>query len=230
MLLHVDSSASATRDSVSRQLTGLFAEAWRSRHRDVGYRDLAAAPVPPLTRAYVALGQRVEEYGGLPLGKIADLAGNAAERREWDLTLPLVNEVLAAGTVLIGAPMYNLSIPASLKAWIDRVGFPGVFTDPGSGRSLLRDKKIVVIATRGGGYGSGMPGEPLDFQTPYLRAFFGKLGVSRENLTFVEAEFTRAGDVPGLARFRDLAAESLAAAREAVNTGFAVDLSDETVH
>ncbi|MFD2415252.1 FMN-dependent NADH-azoreductase [Amycolatopsis pigmentata] len=211
MLLQVDSSASDTRDSVSRQLTSLFAETWRSRHGPVGYRDLAAAPVPPLTRTYVTLGQRVEGFGTVPLGKVAELAENADERREWDLTLPLIDEVRAAGTVLIGAPMYNLSISAALKAWIDRIGFPGVFTDPVSGRSLLRDKEVVVVTTRGGGYGP-----ELNFQTPYLRAVLGKLGFSRANLTFIEAEFTRAEDVPGLARFRDHAAKSLAAAREAV--------------
>jgi FMN-dependent NADH-azoreductase len=134
VLLHVDSSASDARDSVSRHLTGLFAETWR--HGPVAYRDLAAAPVPPLTRAYVALGQRVEGYGTVSPAKVAELAENADERREWDLTLPLIDEILAAGTVLIGAPMYNLSIPAALKAWIDRIGFPGVFTNPASGRSL----------------------------------------------------------------------------------------------
>jgi len=223
-LLHLDSSASGPRDSVSRQLTGQFADLWRERNGTDGYRyrDLVADPVPHITAGYPILGQRVERCGTVPLDKVAEMAEGADEEREWARTLPLVNELLTADTVLIGVPMYNLSISAALKAWIDRVSFPGVYTDPGTGESLLRGTQVVLLLTRGGGYGPGTPMQAFDFQTPYLRAYFARLGVDRANLRLVQAELTRAGDIPALAQFQELAADSLAAARAAVTELVAV--------
>lgn len=217
-LLHLDASAGRFGDSVSRRLTALFADTWRGLHGADGYRyrDLAAEPVPPLTAAYCALGRRVGEYGAVPLAKVSGMARDAAERREWELTLPLVTELLAADTVLLGVPMYNFSVPASLKAWIDRITFPGVFTDPGTGESLLRGTEVVVVTARGGGYGPGTPRESFDFQAPYLRMYFGELGVAKEDLHLVHAELTRAGSTPETARFREPAERSLAEARAAV--------------
>ncbi|WJV51399.1 FMN-dependent NADH-azoreductase [Streptomyces flavofungini] len=217
-LLHLDSSADRRGGSVTRTLTGLFARSWRERYGDAGYRyrDLAAEPVPLVGPGYVALGTRTERQGAVPLAKVAALAEGADEEREWALTLPLVEEVRAAGTVLIGVPMYNFGVPAALKAWIDRVSFPGVYTDPDSGRPLLGGTRVVVVAACGGGYGPGTPREDCDFQVPYLRSFFGALGVADEELHVVRAELTRAGDIPALAPFKDLAADSLAAARAAV--------------
>jgi FMN-dependent NADH-azoreductase len=147
-LLHLDSSANCSGESVSRQLTALFADTWRARHGQAGYtyRDLAADPVPPLDTAFCALGRRAERHGLVPLDTVATLARTPAEERAWALTRPLITELLAAGTVLIGAPMYNYSVPASLKAWIDRVSFPGAFTDPVTGDSLLRGTKVVTIS------------------------------------------------------------------------------------
>ncbi|WP_237307844.1 FMN-dependent NADH-azoreductase [Streptomyces alboflavus] len=217
-LLHLDSSADRRGDSVTRALGGLFARSWRERYGDAGYRhrDLAAEPVPPLGSGFVSLGTRTERQGAVPLAKVAVLAEGADEEREWALTLPLVEEVRAAGTLLLGVPMYNFGVPAALKAWIDRVSFPGAYTDPDSGRSVLGRTRVVVVAACGGGYGPGTPREGCDFQVPYLRAFFGALGVPDEELHVVRAELTRAGDIAALAPFKDLAADSLAAARAAV--------------
>ncbi|MFD7719392.1 FMN-dependent NADH-azoreductase [Streptomyces sp. NPDC059814] len=217
-LLHLDSSANRSDESVSRQLTALFARTWRTAHGPAGYRyrDLAADPVPPLGTAYCSLGRRAERTGLVPPGGVDALTRSEAEKREWSLTRPLITELLAADTLLVGAPMYNFSVSAALKAWIDRVGFPGALTDPGTGEGLLRGTKVVVISPRGGAYGPGTPREGWDFQTPYLRAYFGEKGVAPEDLCFVNAEMTMAELVPGLARFRPLAASSLAAARTEV--------------
>ncbi|MGA8113522.1 MAG: NAD(P)H-dependent oxidoreductase [Actinocatenispora sp.] len=218
-LLHLDSSASGTGDSVSRQLTALYADTWRRLSgpaADHRYRDLAADPVAPISAAYVALGYRVERHGDVPTAEVGAFVDGAAEQREWAATLPLVTELLAAETLLLGVPMYNLSVPASLKAWIDRVSFPGVFVDPDTGTGLLRRARIVVLGARGGAYGPGSRGAGLDFQETYLRAYFGKLGVPGDRLSFVHAEMTRSGDRPELARFRDQARGSLADARSAV--------------
>ncbi|WP_235031716.1 FMN-dependent NADH-azoreductase [Actinacidiphila yanglinensis] len=217
-LLHLDSSANRRGDSVSRELTALFAETWRARHGPAGYRyrDLAADPVPPLDTGYCTLGRRLEQNGLPPLDEVGAWTRCPAEEREWALTRPLVTELLAAGTVLIGAPMYNYAVSALLKAWIDRVGFPGAFTDPHTGESLLRGTRLVVVTTRGGAYGPGTPREAWDFQTAYLRTYFGKQGVAEENIRFVSAEMTLAGLVPHLSRHRPAAADSLAAARARV--------------
>ncbi|WP_241844799.1 FMN-dependent NADH-azoreductase [Streptomyces silvensis] len=221
-LLHLDSSADRRGSSVTRRLTGEFARIWRERHEGAGYRyrDLAGEPVPLVGSGYVGLGTRVERQGVVPPEKVAALAEGAEEEREWALTLPLVAEVravgAAAGTLLVGAPMYNFGVPAALKAWIDRVSFPGVFTDPDSGRALLGEVRVVVVAACGGGYGPGAPLAACDFQVPYLRAYFARLGVAAERLHVVRAELTRARDIPGLAAFQDASDASLAAAREAV--------------
>jgi len=215
-LLHLDSSSSD--HSVSRRLTTLFAETWRGRYGSAGYRyrDLVANPVPLVGSAFVNLGERMESRGVIPCAEVAALTEGAEERREWALTRPLVQELLAAGSVLLGVPMYNFSVPASLKAWIDRVSFPGMFTDPDTGDSLLDGTRVVVVTARGGGYRPGTPRASFDFQEPYLRAYLGNLGVAEANLHFVHAEWTRSGEVPALARFGELTARSLAAARVAV--------------
>ncbi|NUU21376.1 MAG: NAD(P)H dehydrogenase [Streptomycetaceae bacterium] len=218
-LLHLDSSANRSGASVSRRLTARYAKAWRARHGSTGYRhrDLAADPVPPLDTAFCELGRRVERHGFVPPATVPDLIRNRAEERAWARTRPLVAELLAADTVLIGAPMYNYSVSALLKAWIDRVGFPGAFTDPDTGESLLRGTRIVVVTARGGAYGPGTPREGWDFQTPYLRAFFGKLGVAEADIAFVTAELTVADVVPHLHHLRASAADSLAAAEAEVD-------------
>ncbi|MGW7536543.1 FMN-dependent NADH-azoreductase, partial [Amycolatopsis sp. NPDC054798] len=204
-LLHVDSSADREA-SVSRRLGALFAEEWRRGGGTVRYRDVSAEPVPPLREAYARLGRRVERKGALSLKDIAALIADDDEQREWDLTLPLVNEVREARAVLLGVPMYNFGIPATLKAWIDRISFPGVFVDPESGRKLLADKDFVIVAARGGGYGPGAPREKFEFQASYLRAYLGDKGVEPDRLAFVAEEFTRVGDVPALDGLEDLAA------------------------
>jgi FMN-dependent NADH-azoreductase len=149
-LLHLDSSAHRSPESVSRALTALYADAWRVHHPGGGYRhrDLAADPVPPLTSGYCALGRRLERE--VPQPEVAEVIADAGERREWELTRVLVEEIHAADTVLVGVPMCNYSVPATLKAWIDRVCFPGALTD-------LSGLSVVVVATRGGGYRPGSP-------------------------------------------------------------------------
>jgi FMN-dependent NADH-azoreductase len=215
-LLHLDSSHSG--DSITRRLTARFADVWRERHGASRYqhRDLAADPVPLISPAYCALGRRVEKNGYVPPGKVDALIESDAEEREWALTLPLIEQFTAARTVLIGAPMYNFSVPASLKAWIDRVTFPGAYTDPDNGRGVLRGKRVVVVTARGGAYGPGTPREGFDFEEPYLRAYFGNLGIAEDDLEFVNAEMTLADLVPHLARFRETAAESLAEAESKI--------------
>ncbi|MGW5019814.1 MULTISPECIES: FMN-dependent NADH-azoreductase [Streptomyces] len=220
LLLHLDSAADGPDTSVSRQLTELFAARLRARRPDVRYRhrDLAADPVPPLGPGLPRLGRRLERTGLVPAHEVGAHTRDAEEAREWELTRPLVDELLAADLVLLGVPMYHFSVPAALKAWIDRVGFPGVFTDPAGGPGLLHRTRAVVVATRGGGYGPGTPREPFDFQLPYLRALLENLGVPARHLYTVTAELTLAALVPHLAHLRGTAAHSLATARARLET------------
>jgi FMN-dependent NADH-azoreductase len=219
-LLHLDSSAHRSSESITRRLTARFAATWRAEHGPAGYRhrDLAADPVPPLGSAYCALGRRAEQHGQVPLAAVETLAASPAERREWAQTRPLITELLAASSLLIGAPMYNYSVPAALKAWIDRVSFPGAFTDPGTGERLLGGLRVVVVVARGGTYGPGSPREGCDFELPYLRAYFGRQGVPEANISFVSADLTLTSLAPHLVRFRPQAARSLAAAWAEVGT------------
>ncbi|WP_405004986.1 NAD(P)H-dependent oxidoreductase [Kitasatospora purpeofusca] len=215
-LLHLDSSASPLDRSVSRRLTARFARAWQARHPDAGYRhrDLAADPVPFVGPGYASLGIRVERRSApVPLPDIHSLATTPDEQHEWSLTHPLITELHAADTLLLGVPMYNFTVPAALKAWIDRITFPGAHT----GR--LTATRVVVVTARGGGYGPGTPREAFDFQTPYLRAWFTEhLGIPDANLRFVHAELTRATDIPALTPYRDLATTSLGTARTTLTT------------
>ncbi|GGV39013.1 FMN-dependent NADH-azoreductase [Streptomyces spectabilis] len=218
VLLHLDSSADRRAGSVTRELGAAYARGWLARHPGAAYRyrDLTAEPVPLVGEGYVRLGIRAERQGAVPLEKVAALAEGAEEEREWAATLPLVTQVREATTLLVGAPMYNFSVSAALKAWIDRVSFPGAYVDPDDGRPLLAGTRVVVAAACGGGYGPGTPREGCDFQLPYLRAYFATLGVAGENLRVVRAELTRARDIPALGRFRELGERSLAGAREAM--------------
>jgi FMN-dependent NADH-azoreductase len=216
-LLHLDASASHATTSVSRRLTSTFVDEWRRTHGGTySYRDLAADPVPLVTSDYVTLGTRVERHGAVSPHAIAAMAEGAGERDEWARTVPLVEQLLAADIVLLGVPMYNYSVPAAMKAWIDRVTFPGVYTDPRTGDSLLAGTRVVVVTARGGGYGPDTGRAGCDFQEPYLRWYFRNLGVHDEDITFVHAEFTRAADIPTLAAFRHLTESSFAAAHAKV--------------
>ncbi|MFD3402207.1 FMN-dependent NADH-azoreductase [Kribbella sp. NPDC058693] len=213
MLLHLDSSANRSDESVTRRLTGLFADRWRSIHGSTGYRyrDLAADPVPPIDTAYCQLGRRSEREGVVPLDLVGALIESEAEADAWAVTEPLINEVIASSTILIGAPLYNFSLPAALKAWIDRITFPGALA--------LGDTEVVVITSRGGAYGPGTPREGWDYELPYLRAYFTSYGVRDDNIRFITAELSLAGLVPHLAHLRPLAERSLAEAISCVAAG-----------
>jgi FMN-dependent NADH-azoreductase len=108
-LLQIDSSARRT-SSVSRQLTAKFAEEWRKSHPDgeVIQRDLSATTLPLIT----------DDWGATYL---EDSQLTLTQRSYLSTSDQLIRELAAADTVVIGAPMYNFTIPSSLKAWIDQV-------------------------------------------------------------------------------------------------------------
>ncbi|HEY5833418.1 FMN-dependent NADH-azoreductase [Streptomyces sp.] len=211
-LLHIDSSPRP--DSVTRRVTAEFAASWRAAHPDDApytYRDLAAAPVPHIDADQVAIMHRLESTGVRDLGVARDAAGTPEEKASWAVAWELIDEVLAADTVVLGVPMHNFSVPSTFKAWFDRLVIPPLVVDPGTGMGPLSGKKVVVITARGGAYGPGAPRHGFDFQEPHLRAAFGMVGFA-DDLTFLNSELTKSAHVPRLAGFKEMAAASLTAA------------------
>lgn len=192
-ILHIDSSPRGER-SISRTLTREFISVWKQIHPSdtVTYRDIGRYPVPPIDESWIAASFS-------PPNQITPELATALT-----ISDQLIDELLAAELYVFGIPMYNYSIPANFKAYIDqivRVRRTFVVT-PNGYEGLLKDKKILVITTRGGSYSAGI----LDFQEPYLRAVFELVGIT--DMTFIHAE-----NLSGGAEVRE---QSLAVAREAI--------------
>jgi FMN-dependent NADH-azoreductase len=179
-VLHIDSSALGAA-SASRQLSAAAVQILRDSNADVNvsYRDFAEAPPAHLSPALV---QALRPQPGAEPAHGPDVAD------ELHLTETLITEFLDADVVVLGAPMYNFSVPSSLKAWIDRVAQAGRtfrYTDKGP-VGLAGGKKVLVISSRGGAM-SGTPIETaLDHQEAYLKAVMGFLGVT--DLKVIRAE------------------------------------------
>jgi FMN-dependent NADH-azoreductase len=116
------------------------------------------------------------------------LPDNAAVRADAAQSEELLSEFLAADVVVIGAPMFNFSIPSQLKAWIDRVVQAGRtfrYTEKGP-VGLAGAKKVIIVSSRGGMY-AGMPYEAaMDHQEAYLRTVLNFLGIN--DVSYVRAE------------------------------------------
>ena len=184
-LLHIDSSCDLT-DSRSRKLTYAFAEAWRSSGADttVLYRDLHQDPLPHLPDSWLHWPARLRpEIASPPV---------AAERLQTEL----ITELVSADVVLIGAPMYNYSLPSTLKAWLDYIHVPGVTAAYDGNEMPMAGRTAVVINTRGAIYDVGTPSENWDHGTPVLDLVLGTgLGMTME---VIIASRTLANFVPML--------------------------------
>jgi FMN-dependent NADH-azoreductase len=181
-LLHIDSSA-RTSGSISRQLTASFAEQWQAKNPGgrVVHRDLAGDALPHITEALLGAYFTPAENR------------NAQQAELIKQSDQLVDELLAADTVVIGVPMYNFAPPSTLKAWIDhvfRAGRTFRYTENGP-VGLATGKKAVVILSRGGKYSEG-PMEALDFQGKYLKSALGFIGIT--DVELVVAEGVAMGD------------------------------------
>jgi len=110
-----------------------------------------------------------------------------AESKALALSDILLSELEAADVVVFAAPMYNFSVPSSLKAWIDHIVRPGrafSYSEKGP-QGLLKGKKAVVVVARGGIYSEGSA-QQLDFQESYLRAVLGFIGITNVHVVRVE--------------------------------------------
>lgn len=170
-LLHINSSM-RTADSVSRQLSDELVQALTEQHNDLSVikRDLLN-PLPQVDEAWIT-------------ANFTDAAERSdAQKETLRLSDTLVSELQRADLIVLGVPMYNFSIPAALKAWVDlicraRVTFQ--YTDAGP-VGLLKDKRAIVVMTSG-----GVPKDsPVDFASPLITQIFHFIGI--EDVTFVNA-------------------------------------------
>lgn len=180
-ILHIDSSIQGEL-SVSRRLSAaITARLAATGDGTVVYRDLARDPLPQFSADVAAALQQ-------PPPDWHDDAVDACR------VARAVDELLAADTIVLGAPMYNFSVPTQLKSWLDAIAVPGrTFSyGPDGVQGLLGDKRVIVASARGGIYSAGSPAAAAEHHETYLRSFFGFLGVTRFEV--IRAEGTRIGE------------------------------------
>ncbi|MDA9424144.1 MULTISPECIES: FMN-dependent NADH-azoreductase [Bradyrhizobium] len=179
-LLHIDSSVLGPH-SVSRQVSAAIVDRLRQAtpSLQVVYRDLTQTPLAHLSGSHLAAAQGAP----VPAELAPDLAASAA----------VLDEFLDAEIVVIGAPMYNFTIPSQLKAWIDRVLVAGKTFKYGAAgpEGLAGGKRVIVAISRGGYYGAGSPAAALEHLESYLRGVFGFMGI--HNAEFIIADGIQVG-------------------------------------
>lgn len=187
-ILHIDSSITGEK-SISRLLSGAIVRklAEHVPTAKVTYRNLDTEPATHLSSATLS-GQNPQDAA----------AGKA-----------MLEEFKAADVVVIGAPMYNFTVPSQLKAWIDRIAVSGeTFRYTANGPvGLAGDKRVIIASVRGGFYHEASGLAALDHQESYLRTVFGFLGIT--DVEFIRAE--------GVNISQDQAAESIRNAHKLIH-------------
>jgi FMN-dependent NADH-azoreductase len=168
-LLHIDSSPAGDH-SVSRALTAEFVKSWKAANPGgkVIDRDLTSTALLPVTGAWIGAAYTPPD------------ALTPEQKSLLALSDELVGELLEADEYVFGVPMYNFGVPASFKLWIDsvaRVGKTFAYVD-GAPKGLVTGKKATFLIASGGDYGPGSPAASYNFVEPYLKAFFGFMGVT----------------------------------------------------
>lgn len=193
-LLHIDSSILGDH-SASRQLSRAVVEAFQTVESDshVIYRDLASDALSHFSASTLAAA------GTPPEGR------DAAQKKEVEGNEATLQEFLDADVVVIGAPMYNFTIPSQLKAWIDRITVAGRtfrFTETGP-EGLCGGKHVIIVSTAGGLH----EGQPSSVgHEDFLHFLFGFIGIT--DLKFVFAH--------GLAHGEEPRANAMSAARKVI--------------
>lgn len=174
-LLHLDSSVLGPH-SVSRQVSAAIVDRLRQATPsvEVVYRDLTQTPLAHLSGSHLAAAQGAPAPAELE----PDLAASAAA----------LDEFLAADIVVIGAPMYNFTIPSQLKAWIDRIMVAGKTFKYGAAgpEGLAGGKRVIVAISRGGYYAAETPMAAGEHLETYLRWVFGFIGITGPEFIFAD--------------------------------------------
>ncbi len=205
-LLHIDSSVLAD-NSVSRSLTAKIVAEWRAKNPSTTVEYLDLATQAPSHLSADSLGFR------LPAGS----AMSEVQKSENAISEALVQQFLAADVVVIGAPLYNFSIPSQLKAWIDRVAQVGrtfKYTEKGP-QGLAGGKTVIVASTRGGMYSTSEGGRAMEHQESYLQTVFGFFGVS--DVRIVRAEGLAMGEAGKAQALASAHTDILSVTSEAAN-------------
>lgn len=198
-LLHIDSSVLAEH-SVSRQLTARIVTEWQATHPGTAVEYLDLAQDTPATLSGAELAARMTPADS----RSAEQAAAAAR------TEAFLQQFLAADVIVVGAPMYNFSIPSQLKNWIDCIAQAGrtfKYTETGP-VGLAGNKTVIVASSRGGVYSTSEALRALDHQESYLRTVLGFMGI--DNARIVRAE--------GVNQGADRRSQALAAAEADIAT------------
>jgi len=205
-LLHVDSSILGT-NSVSRQLSAEVVAQWRKSHPDTKVEHLDLALNAPSHFSADAMG--------IKSGIQAE--PTEAQRFENALSEQLVSQFLASDVIVVGAPLYNFTVPTQLKAWIDRlaqIGRTFKYTDQGP-VGLATGKTVIVVSTRGGVYSTSEGGQAMEHQESYLKVIFGFFGIT--DVRFVRAEGVAMGETSKTAALSAARADIAVATGQAAN-------------
>lgn len=177
-ILHIDSSILGEH-SVSRKLSAAVVRrlASLSPCTSITYRDLALNPIPQFSPA---LAQSV-----------AGVSPGPKDQSDVTIVQQVLNEVIEADVIVVGAPMYNFSVPSQLKSWLDALVVPGkTFRYSANGvEGLLGTKRVVIASSRGGVYA---PDNAAEHQESLLRSLLGFLGIT--DIEIVRAEGVRMGE------------------------------------
>lgn len=197
-LLHIDASPRGTR-SHSRGLGQKFLAAWRAAHpgATVISHDVGRQPPPFVSEAWVEGAYAPAEQQ------------SAAARDAIAVSNRYVEELLAADQLVITTPIYNLSIPAALKAWIDQIVRVGrTFSIGANGyQGLVRGKRAIVLVASGGDFRPGSPAAAYNFAEPYLRAVLGFIGITQVEFVYAHSLSSDAARDASLAAAQSTAAQ-----------------------
>jgi FMN-dependent NADH-azoreductase len=175
-LLHIDSSVLGPH-SVSRQVSAAIVDRLKKATPalEIVYRDLTITPLAHLSGSHLAAAQ-----GAVPeaIALQQDLAAGQT----------VLEEFLAADIVVIGAPMYNFTIPSQLKAWFDRILVAGkTFKYSAQGaEGLAGNKRVIIAIARGGFYSAGTPSAAAEHLETYLRSVFSFIGIANPEIIVAE--------------------------------------------
>jgi FMN-dependent NADH-azoreductase len=158
--------------SVSRLVSAAIVERLKQAFPDldVVYRDLVVQPLPHLTLSYLPDNYPLAAGASAPEEIASDLA----------LSHSVLEEFQSSDIVVIGAPMYNFTVPTQLKAWIDRIVIAGKtfrYSAEGAVERLAADKRVIIALSRGGFYGPESGMSASEHLETYLRAIFGFIGI-----------------------------------------------------
>jgi FMN-dependent NADH-azoreductase len=182
LLLRINSSSRQT-GSHSTAIADHFEDCFRNKHPDcrVLSRHVADGSIPIISQ------KTIEGFYTPDAAMTADL------REATSLSDSLIEELQQADTLLITAPIYNFSVPAALKAWIDqvvRMGHTFAYED-GAFKGLARTRRAVIVCAYGAeGYLDGEAFSAANFVQPYLQFLLSFLGIT--DIRFISVQGTTA--------------------------------------